>query len=63
MSCKLVFKYFDVPGLGESVRLALAMSGQPWEDKRIDEAEFYSTLKPSKCTPHEKRGFLLSHDK
>lgn len=47
MSPKFVLTYFDVPALAEPVRLVLAMSGQPWEDKRIGMTEFFETLKPS----------------
>ena len=43
----LVFTYFDFPALGEAVRLALAMSGKQWEDKRISFDDF-KQLKPSK---------------
>lgn len=50
MSPKLVLTYFEFPALGEPVRLALAMSGQPWEDKRISMDEF-KTLKPSEYPP------------
>ena len=45
----LVFTYFDFPALGEAVRLALAMTGKDWEDKRISFDDF-KQLKPSKTT-------------
>ena len=48
MPTKLVLTYFDFPALGEAVRMALAMTGQPWEDKRISFDDF-KQLKPSKC--------------
>lgn len=46
MAPKLTLTYFNFAALGEPVRLALAMSGQPWEDKRISKEEFMA-MKPS----------------
>lgn len=47
MAPKYTITYFDVPGLGEPVRLALVMSGEEWEDKRLTYEEIVA-LKPSK---------------
>ncbi|CAN0461497.1 unnamed protein product, partial [Scytosiphon promiscuus] len=41
----MTLTYFDFAGPAEPVRLALAMTGQPWEDKRVFSQEF-SALKP-----------------
>eukprot|EP00904_Undaria_pinnatifida_P010385 jgi/Undpi1/6477/HiC_scaffold_20.g08956.m1 len=46
MAPKLTLTYFNFAALGEPVRLALAMSGQPWEDKRISKEEFMA-MKPN----------------
>ncbi|CAN0477961.1 unnamed protein product [Laminaria digitata] len=46
MGPKLILSYFDIPALGEPLRLALAMSGQAWEDKRVSKEEFMA-IKPS----------------
>lgn len=46
MSPKITLSYFDIPALGEPLRLALAMTGQPWEDKRVSKEEFMA-MKPS----------------
>ena len=46
MGPKLVLTYFDFAALGEPVRMALAMTGQPWEDKRLTGEEFMA-IKPS----------------
>ena len=43
----LALTYFDFAGPAEPVRMALAMTGQPWEDNRITFSEF-SALKPGK---------------
>lgn len=40
MAPKMTLTYFDVAGVAEQVRLALAMTGQMWEDKRLTSAEF-----------------------
>lgn len=48
MAPKLTFTYFDAAGPAEPVRMALAMTRQPWEDKRISREEF-AVLKPCKC--------------
>nr|WEX24894.1 glutathione S-transferase [Saccharina japonica] len=44
-SSTMTLTYFDFAGPAEPVRLALAMTGQPWEDKRVSFQEF-SALKP-----------------
>ena len=49
MSPKLILSYFDIPALGEPLRLALAMTGLPWEDKRVSKEEFMA-MKPSEST-------------
>ncbi|CAN0497930.1 unnamed protein product, partial [Laminaria digitata] len=36
----LTLTYFDFAGPAEPVRMALAMTGQPWEDKRVSFSEF-----------------------
>ncbi|CAM9421625.1 unnamed protein product [Laminaria digitata] len=41
----LTLTYFNFAGPAEPVRMALAMTGQPWEDKRISFDEF-AALKP-----------------
>lgn len=41
----LTFVYFDFGGLAEPVRMALAMTGQPWEDRRLTHDQFLA-LKP-----------------
>nr|ABR09272.1 glutathione S-transferase 2 [Laminaria digitata] len=41
----LTLTYFDFAGPAEPVRMALAMTGQPWEDKRVSFSEF-PALKP-----------------
>nr|UZD11055.1 glutathione s-transferase 5 [Macrocystis pyrifera] len=46
MSPKLILSYFDMPALGEPLRLALAMTGLPWEDQRVSKEEFMA-MKPS----------------
>ncbi|CAM9191170.1 unnamed protein product [Scytosiphon promiscuus] len=43
------FSYFDLPAMGEPVRLALAQSGVEWEDNRI-KSEDWPALKPT--TPY-----------
>ena len=43
----LKLTYFPFAGPAEPVRMALAMTGQPWEDNRIPFAEF-PTMKPGK---------------
>ena len=52
MSPKIVLSYFDYPALGEPLRLALAMTGQPWEDKRVSKEEFMA-MKPSEYSSTE----------
>lgn len=47
MAPKMTLMYFDAAGAAEQVRIALAMTGQMWEDKRLTSAEF-GALKPSK---------------
>nr|UZD11052.1 glutathione s-transferase 2 [Macrocystis pyrifera] len=44
-SSPMILTYFEFAGPAEPVRWALAMTGQPWEDKRISFAEF-PALKP-----------------
>ena len=46
-SSALTLTYFDFAGPAEPVRMALAMTGQPWEDNRISFSEF-PALKPGK---------------
>lgn len=41
-----VFVYFDLPGQGEKVRLALTLAGLPFEDKRVSWPD-WATLKPT----------------
>ncbi|CAM9289517.1 unnamed protein product [Ascophyllum nodosum] len=43
---KLVLIYFDVPGLAEPIRWALAQSGLEWEEKRLSREQF-GELKPT----------------
>lgn len=43
----LTLLYFDFAGPAEPVRMALAMTGQPWEDKRLTHDEFLA-LKPGR---------------
>ena len=43
----LTLTYFDIAGPAEPVRMALAMTGQPWEDKRISFSEL-PAIKPGK---------------
>ena len=33
---KLKLKYFDIPALGEPIRLLLELGGFDWEDERVD---------------------------
>ncbi|CAN0399117.1 unnamed protein product, partial [Laminaria digitata] len=40
----LTLTYFNFAGPAEPVRMALAMTGQPWEDRRISRGEL-SALK------------------
>lgn len=37
---KLVLKYFDIPALGEPIRLLLVLGGFNWEDERVDFEEW-----------------------
>lgn len=46
MAPKLTLTYFDFAGLAEPIRMALAVSGLEWEDKRLTREEF-GALKPS----------------
>lgn len=46
MAPKMTLTYFDLPGPAEPIRLALAISGEEWEDKRLSRDEF-AVLKPS----------------
>lgn len=48
MAPQLILTYFDFAGLAEPVRMALAMSGLEWEDKRLTGEEF-GALKPGEC--------------
>lgn len=41
--------YFDFAGPAEPVRMALAMTDQPWEDKRLTRDQFLA-LKPGRIT-------------
>jgi glutathione S-transferase len=40
--------YFDIKGRGESIRMALAVAGQEFEDVRYNYAEEWQKVKPSK---------------
>lgn len=44
---KYVFHYFNMNGLGESVRILLAYGGEGFEDHRVN-AEDWPAFKPSK---------------
>ena len=46
-SSSMTLTYFNFAGPAEPVRMALAMTGQPWKDNRISFQEF-GALKPSK---------------
>ena len=46
-SSALTLTYFDFAGPAEPVRMALAMTGQPWEDNRISFSDL-PALKPGK---------------
>lgn len=45
MAPKITLTYFDFAGPAEPVRLALAMAGEEWEDKRLTPEQF-AALKP-----------------
>lgn len=49
MAPKIVLTYFDFPGPAEPARMALAMGGEQWEDKRLTFEEF-GALKPSESS-------------
>ena len=44
---KITLKYFNIDGLGEPIRLALAMAGVSFEDHRFKERSEFIALKPS----------------
>ena len=45
--CRVKLLYFDIPGLGEPIRYALAVAGVPFEDFRFASREDFIALKPS----------------
>lgn len=47
MAPKLVLVYFNIVGIAEPIRWALALSGLEWEDKRLPRDEGFIALKPS----------------
>lgn len=46
MAPKMILTYFDLPGPAEAIRLALSISGEEWEDKRLSR-EAFMAIKPS----------------
>lgn len=54
MAPKITLTYFDFPGRAEPIRMALAMTGDEWEDKRLSFEEF-GALKPCKLTHNRRR--------
>ena len=45
-TCKVKLTYFNIPGLGEPIRLVLALSGVPFEDYRFADRDEFLALKP-----------------